>query len=132
MSKKAAFMLIGGIVLAIILVSIVSVIFWGEKPEVAYVYVTTQGFGENKDVERKLLTVTPGDSVQDVFGLKYKEYYEFFEKPLVRQNEFVDFYGKKKVGNSKIRVYINDVLTLDLAQAYLGTDSNVRIVYSEN
>ncbi len=131
MSKRAAFFFIGAIVLAIAAISVVSIIFWGPKEEVAYVYVTTQGFGEDKDVDRKLLTVTPGDSVAEVFGLKYEEYYRFFEKPLVRHNEFVDFFGKKKQGNSKIRVYIDEVLTLDIEQAYLGTDCNIRIVYTE-
>lgn len=130
MSKKAAFLFIGGIVLAVVLISVVSIIFWGPKPEVAYVYVTTQGFGEEKDVKQKLLTVTPGDSVAEVFSLKYEEYYHFFEKPLVRSNEFVDFLGKKKGANAKIRVYIDNVLTLDIEQAYLGTDSNIRIVYT--
>lgn len=130
MSKKTAFLLIGGILLAIALISVVSFIFFGEKPEVANVYVTTEGFGEGKDVEGKLLSVTPGDSIQDVFGLRYKEYYEYFGKPLIRQNEFVDFFGKKKQGTANIRVYINDVLTLDLAQAYLGDGANIRIVYN--
>jgi len=131
MSKKAAFLFIGGILLAIVAISIVSIVFWGPKPEVAYIYVTTEGFGEDKDVEQKLLTVTPGDTIADVFSLKYEEYYEFFDKPLVRANEFVDFFGKKKTGNAKIRVYIDGVLTLDIGQAYLGTDSNIKIVYQD-
>ena len=131
MSKKAAFLFIGGILLAIVVVSIVSIIFWGPKEEVAYIYVTTQGFGEDKDVKQKLLTITPGDSIADVFSMKYEEYYEFFDKPLVRANEFIDFFGKKKTGGAKIRVYIDDVLTLDIEQAYLGTDSNIKIVYQE-
>lgn len=131
MSKKAAFIFIAAIILAIAVVSIVSVIFWGPEPERAYVNVTTVGFGEGKDVEKKLLTITPGDSVADVFGLKYKEYYEFFEKPLVSGNEFVDFLGKRKGNGAKIRVYIDDVLTLDIVQAYLGTGSNIKIVYQK-
>ena len=132
MSKKAAFLLIGGILLAIALISVISIIFWGPKEEVAYVYVTTEGFGEDKDVEQKLLSVTPGDSIADVFSLKYEEYYQFFEKPLVKANEFIDFFGKKKQGNAKIRVYIDGVLTLDIEQAYLGTGSNIKIVYTES
>ncbi len=131
MSKKAAFLLIAGIILAIAVVSVVSIIFWGPEKEVAYVYVTTEGFGEDKDVERKLLSITPGESVADVFSLKYEEYYKFFEKPLVNANEFIDFFGKKKTGTAKIRVYIDGVLTLDIEQAYLGTDSNITIVYTE-
>ncbi|MBR5782733.1 MAG: hypothetical protein IKY33_00740 [Clostridia bacterium] len=131
MSKKAAFIFIGGILLAIAVISIVSIIVWGPKPEVAYVYVTTEGFGEDKDVEQKLLTITPGDPISDVFSLKYKEYYEFFEKPLVSANEFIDFLGKKKTASAKIRVYIDGVLTLDIEQAYLGTGSNIKIVYQE-
>lgn len=131
MSKKAAFLIIAGIILAIALISIISVIFWGPQPERAYIYVTTEGFGEEKDVTEKLLTITPGDSVAEVFSLKYKEYYEFFEKPLVRANEFVDFFGKQKGNGAKIRVYIDDVLTLDIEQAYLGTDSNIKIVYQK-
>ena len=131
MSKKAAFLLIGSIILAIALISVISIIFWGPEPEVAYVTVTTEGFGEGKDVTEKLISVDPGDSVAEVFSLKYKEYYEFFEKPLVRANEFVDFLGKKKQGSAKIRVYIDGVLTLDIGQAYLGTGSNLKIVYTE-
>lgn len=131
MSKKAAFFFIGGIVLAIIAVTVVSLIFWGPKKEVAYVYVTTEGFGEDVDVTDKLLTVKPGDSISEVFSLSYKDYYEFFGQPLVRKNEFVDFFGKKKEGNYKIRVYIDDVLTLDISQAYLGTGSKIKIVYAK-
>ena len=129
MSKKAAFLFIAAIIAAIVVISVVSVIFWGPKPERAYVYVTTEGF-EN-DVTEKLLSITPGDSVAEVFSLKYKEYYEFFEKPLVRANEFVDFFGKQKGNGAKIRVYIDGVLTLDIEQAYLGTDSNIKIVYQK-
>ncbi len=124
-------MFIAAIVLAIVVISVVSIIFWGPEPERAYVYVTTEGFGEEKDVTEKLLTITPGDSVAEVFSLKYKEYYEFFEKPLVSANEFVDFFGKKKGDGAKIRVYIDGVLTLDIEQAYLGTDSNIKIVYQK-
>ncbi len=132
MSKKAAFILIGGILLAIALVSVISIILWGPEPEVAYVTVSTEGFGEDKDIEEKLLTITPGDSITDVFSLKYEEYYRFFGKPLVKANEFIDFLGKKKTGNAKIRVYIDGVLTLDIEQAYLGTGSNIKVVYTES
>lgn len=131
MSKKAAFLIIGAIVLAIVVVSVIGIVFFGPKPERAYVYVTTEGFGEDKDVTEKLLTITPGDTIAEVFSLKYKEYYEFFEKPLVRANEFVDFFGKQKGNGAKIRVYIDGVLTLDIEQAYLGTDSNIKIVYQK-
>ncbi len=131
MSKKAAFLFIAAIILAIAVVSVVSVLVWGPEPERAYVNVTTEGFGEDKDVEKKLLTITPGDSIADVFSLNYKEYYEFFEKPLVSGNEFVDFLGKKKGNGYKIRVYVDDVLTLDIQQAYLGTGSNIKIVYQK-
>lgn len=131
MSKKAAFWLIVGIVVAIAAVSIVSVIFWGPEEEVAYIYVTTEGFGQDKDVSGKLLTVTPGESIADIFSLKYQEYYEYFGKPLVRNNEFVEFLGVQKKGSAKIRVYVDDVLTLDIEQAFLGTDCNVKIVYQE-
>ena len=131
MSKKAAFIFIGGIVLAIAIVTTVSMIFWGPKEEKAYVYVTTEGFGEDKDVTDKLLTITPGDSLVDVMSLKYKTYYEYFEQPLVRQNEFVEFFGCKKENNMKIRVYIDDVLTLDISQAYLGTGSKIKFVYTK-
>lgn len=129
MSKKAAFMLIGGILLAIIAVSVVSMIFWGPKEEKAYIYVTTEGFGEDRDVTDKLLTVSPGDTLSDVMSLKYKTYYEYFDQPLVRQNEFVDFFGCKKENGKTIRVYIDDVLTLDISQAYLGTGSKIKFVY---
>ncbi len=130
MSKKAAFMLIGGILLAIIAVSVVSMIFWGPKEEKAYVYVTTEGFGEDRDVTDKLLTVSPGDTLSDVMSLKYKTYYEYFGQPLVRQNEFVEFFGCKKENGKTIRVYIDDVLTLDISQAYLGTGSKIKFVYN--
>ena len=130
MSKKAAFMLIGGILLAIIAVSVVSMIFWGPKEEKAYVYVTTEGFGEDRDVTDKLLTVSPGDTLNDVMSLKYKTYYEYFGQPLVRQNEFVEFFGCKKENGKTIRVYIDDVLTLDISQAYLGTGSKIKFVYN--
>lgn len=130
MSKKAAFMLIGGILLAIIAVSVVSMIFWGPKEEKAYVYVTTEGFGEDRDVTDKLLTVSPGDTLNDVMSLKYKTYYEYFGQPLVRQNEFVEFLGCKKENGKTIRVYIDDVLTLDISQAYLGTGSKIKFVYN--
>ncbi len=132
MSKKAAFLLIGGILLAIALVSVISILFWGPEPEVAYVTVSTEGFGEDKDIKEKLLTIEPGESVADVFSLKYEEYYQFFEKPLVKANEFIDFLGKKKEGNAKIRVYLDGVLTLDIEQAYLGTGKNIKIVYTES
>ena len=131
MSKKAAVLFLAAIVLAITVISIVSIIFWGPEPERAYIYVTTEGFGEEKDVEKKLLTITPGDTVAEVFSLEYKEYYEFFEKPLVRGNEFVDFFGKQKGNGAKIRVYIDNVLTMDIEQAYLGTNSNIKIVYQK-
>lgn len=131
MNKKTAFLLIGGILLAIIVISVISFIFFGEKREVANIYISTEGFGEDKDVDGKLFAITPGDSIQDVFGLKYKEIYEFFGKPLIRQNEFIDFLGKKKVGTANIRVYINDELTLDLAQAYLGDGAQIHVVYNE-
>ena len=83
MSKKAAFLLIGSIIFAIALISVVSIIFWGPEREVAYVTVTTEGFGEGKDVTEKLISVDPGDSVAEVFSLKYKEYYEFFENSML-------------------------------------------------
>lgn len=131
MSKKAAFLFIGAIVLAIVVISVVSIIFWGPKPERAYVYVTTEGFGEDKDVENKLLIITPGDSVADVLSMKYEEYYEFFEKPLIHSNEIVDFLGKQKGNGGKIRVYIDDVLTMDITQAYLGNDAHIKVVYQK-
>ncbi len=131
MSKKAAFLFIGGLILAIIVISVVSMIFWGPKKERAYIYVTTEGFGEDKDVTDRLLTIDPGDTLVDVMSLKYKEYYEKFERPLVRQNEFVEFLGRKKENNMKIRVYIDDVLTLDISQAYLGTGSRIKFVYTK-
>ena len=131
MSKKAAFLFIGGLILAIIVVSVVSMIFWGPKKEHAYIYVTTDGFGEDRDVTDKLLTVDPGDTLVDVMSLKYKQYYEAFDKPLVRQNEFVEFLGRKKENNMKIRVYIDDVQTLDISQAYLGTGSKIKFVYTK-
>lgn len=130
MSKKAAFLFIAAIVLAIVVISVVSIVFWGPQPERAYVYVTTEGFGA-ADVENKMLIITPGDSVADVFGMKYEEYYEFFGKPLIRNNEIVDFLGKKKGNGGKIRVYIDDVLTMDITQAYLGNDAHIKVVYQK-
>ena len=131
MSKKVALLLIAGIVLAIALISLVSITFWGPEPERSYIYVTTEGFGEDNDVTDKLLVIDPGDTMAEIFSMKYKEYYEFFEKPLVRANEFVDFFGKQKGNGAKIRVYINNVLTLDIEQAYLGDGADVRIEYQK-
>lgn len=131
MSKKAAFLFIGGLILAIIVLTVISLIFWGPKKEHAYLSLTTEGFGEDRDVTDALLVVDPGDTLVNVMSLKYKKYYEQFGKPLVRQNEFVEFLGCKKDGSHKIRVYIDDVLTLDISQAYLGTGSRIRIVYTE-
>ena len=132
MSKKTVWMLALAIVVAVAAISI-PIIYTSLQPEKAYIYITTEGFGDKEITEERVLTIEPGDSLVDVFCTKYKDIYEDFDKPLVIRNEFVDFLGKKTTGtNDTIRVYVDGDLKQDVEQEYLYSDQRVHIVYNQN
>ena len=132
MSKKTVWILVISIVVAVALISI-PIIYLSTQPETAYIYITTEGFGDKDITEERVLKVEPGDSLVDIFCTKYTDIYEDFEKPLVIRNEFVDFLGKKTTGtNDTIRVYVDGDLKQDVEQEYLYSDQRVHIVYNQN
>lgn len=128
LSKGAAFAIIGAILVAIIILSVVSVSFFGEDAQnKATIFVSTEGFDQN--VTNRSLTVTSGDSVKEIFSLKYKKYYEQFGRPLVSGNEFVDFLGQKKNGSKRIIMYFNGEQTLDVSQCFVAEGAQIVIKY---
>ncbi len=132
MSKKTVWILVIAIVLAVTAIS-VPIIYKSLQPEQAYIYVTTEGFGDKDIIEERVLKIEPGDSLVDIFCTKYQDIYNDFEKPLVIRNEFVDFLGKKTMGtNDTIRVYVDGELKQDVEQEYLYSDQRVHFVYNQD
>ena len=93
----------------------------------ATVYVVVTGL-EDKDIERRI-NIQDGDSVMDVFSLKYEDIYNDFGKPLIRYNEFYSFMGVKKTADKAFHVKIDGKFDSNLEYAYLYDGQTLTISY---
>lgn len=108
----------------------VAVVYSHNKPqtETATVLVTIKGFGE-KDFTNKQIKIEQGDTVENVFSLKYEDIYNDFGQPLIRNNEFYSFMGEKKTAGKSFHVTIDGKFDTNLSQAYLNNGQILVISY---
>ncbi len=119
------------VVFVIIAVSVtVAVVskFYGEQPELSTIYVTIEGFGD-RDFENKQIKIEDGDSVKDVFSLKYKKIYEEFGQPFIQYNEFSYFMGERKTVDKSFHVTIDGRFDSNLENAFLYDGQTLVISY---
>lgn len=101
----------------------------GPKTEMVTAYVTIEGFGD-ADFENRQIKITDGDSIKDIFSLKYPDIYESFKKPLVQYNEFYSFMGFEKTLEKSFSVTIDGLHDNNLDQAYVYGGQTVVIKYN--
>lgn len=121
------------LVLLIAAVTIVSIVVVTavNKPDSKTVtaFVTVKGLGDGKDFENRQISITDGDSIADIFSLKYKNIYEDFEQPFIQYNEFQSLLGVKKTNEKSFHVTIDGVFDSNLSQAYVYGGQTVVISY---
>ncbi len=98
----AAFILVATTVTIVIVSSL-------NKPESELVtaYVTVKGLGDDVDFENRQIQIEDGDTIKEIFSLKYPGIYEDFGRPLVQYNEFYSFLGVRKTSSKAFHVTID-------------------------
>ena len=101
------------------------------KPEsnIATAYVTVKGLGEGKDFENRQIKIEDGDTIKQIFSLKYPDIYEAFGKPLIQYNEFYSLLGVRKTQTKSFHVTIDTLHDNNLDQAYVYGGQTVVIEY---
>lgn len=108
-------------------VTVVSILNRPES-ETVTVYVTVQGLDEN-NFENRQISITDGDTIANIFSLKYEDIYESFGRPLIQYNEFQSFMGTKKTTEKSFHVTIDGVFDNNLSQAYVYEGQTIVISY---
>lgn len=129
--RRLTYIILAVILVAVIVVCSVSVYIYNlsnkaSTPEIVEAYVTITGFGEN-DVTNYPILIEDGDTVENIFSLKYEDIYNKFGKPLVYKNEFTSFMGEQKGGGKTFHVRIDGVFDTNLSQAYVYSGQTVYI-----
>ena len=111
----------------------VAIVYGMNKPDPynATVYVTVEGLGE-LDFKNRQIQIKEGDSVVDVFSLKYENIYEDFGQPFIRNNEFQSLLGVKKTAEKSFRVKIDGKHDNTLDNTYLHDGQVLTITYGKN
>lgn len=101
------------------------------KPESKTVtaYVTVKGLENGNNFENRQISVTDGDSLAEIFSLKYKDIYEAFGQPLIQYNEFQSLLGVRKTNEKSFHVTIDGVFDSNLSQAYVYGGQTIVISY---
>ena len=97
--------------------------------KIGTVYVTVKGLGEGKDFENRQIKIEEGDSIKEIFSLKYPDIYESFGRPLIQYNEFYSFLGVRKTESKSFHVTIDTLHDNNLDQAYVYGGQTVVIEY---
>lgn len=133
MSKKALIIFISVLVGLIVIVSVLSIYFFGEPKfspqDDIHIFVTTIGFGD-KDAQHQQLDVLSSDSIKEIFSKKYPDIYESFGKPLVLSSGFESFNGIKCEPDKYFKVSVNGVFVMDIAQEYVKSGDLITIEYA--
>ena len=111
-----------------ITVTIVSIL---NRPEsnIVTVFVTVEGLEDGNNFENRQIKITDGDTISNIFSLKYNEIYEAFGRPLIQYNEFQSFIEKKKTAEKSFHVTIDGVFDNNLSQAYVYEGQTIVISY---
>lgn len=104
-------------------------VFGKERAEIVPVYVTVTGLGEGKDMERRELRVEESATIGEIFSLKYPEYYEDFQQPLVMNNVFQSFLGVRPTASKQFYVKIDGTYENNLTQAFTYQGCIIEIEY---
>ncbi len=99
------------------------------EKELATVYVTVKGLGEDIDFENRQIKVEDGASIKEIFSLKYPDIYESFKRPLIQYNEFYSLLGVRKTESKSFHVTIDTLHDNNLDQAYVYGGQTVVIEY---
>lgn len=118
------------LVLAITLTTIVCWNAFGkEKPEYGPVFITVEGLGEGKDMQKREIKVNVAQTVSEIFSMKNPEIYEMFGHPLVENNEFRSFLGVQKNSQKRFHVTVDGQQEKILTQAYVRSGAEILIQY---
>ncbi len=118
------------LILAITLTTIVCWNAFGkEKPEYGPVFITVEGLGEGKDMQKREITVNVAQTVSEIFSMKNPEIYEMFGHPLVENNEFRSFLGVQKNSQKRFHVTVDGQQEKILTQAYVRSGAEILIQY---
>lgn len=116
-------------VVAIASVSITVVTYYNsDTANTVTAYVTVEGLGE-KDFENRQIKIADGETVADIFSLKYEKIYEDFGMPFVQYNRFSTFMGVRATDGKSFHVTIDGVFESNLTQAYVYGGQTVVISY---
>ncbi len=99
------------------------------QDEIGTAYVTVKGLGEGKDIENRAIKIEDGDTIKEIFSLKYPEIYEAFGRPLIQYNEFYSLLGVRKTTSKAFHVTIDTLHENNLDQAYVYGGQSVVIEY---
>ncbi len=99
------------------------------EDKIGTVFVTVKGLGEGKDFENRQIKIEEGDSIKEIFSLKYPDIYEEFGRPLIQYNEFYSFLGVRKTESKSFHVTIDTLHDNNLDQAYVYGGQTVVIEY---
>ena len=115
--------------IVIVVVVTVSIVWTANRPESTTVtaYITVQGL-EN-GFENRQIKIEDGDSIANIFSLKYKDIYEAFGQPFIQYNEFQSFMGVRKTEEKSFHVTIDGRFDSNLSQAYVYGGQTVVISY---
>lgn len=100
-----------------------------QEQEIGTAYVTVKGLGDGKDFENRQIKIEEGDTVKEIFSLKYPDIYEAFGRPLVQYNEFYSFMGVRKTESKAFHVTIDTLHDNNLDQAYVYGGQTIVIEY---
>ena len=100
-----------------------------DDTKIATAYVTVKGLGEGKDFENRQIKIKDGDTIKEIFSLKYPDIYESFGRPLIQYNEFYSLLGVRKTQSKSFHVTIDTLHDNNLDQAYVYGGQKVVIEY---
>ena len=109
----------------------VTIVSLANRPESKTVtaFVTVEGLEDGKNFEKRVIKITEGDSISDIFSLKYEDIYESFGRPLIQYNEFQSLLGTRKTLEKSFHVTIDGVFDSNLSQAYVYGGQTIVISY---
>ncbi len=120
-------------VFLILAITITTVICWNafgkEKIEYGPVFITVEGMGEGKDMQKREVTVDVSQTVAEIFSIRNPEIYEMFNRPLVENNEFRSFLGVQKNSQKRFYVTVDGQQEKILTQAYVRSGAEILIQY---
>ncbi len=126
--KRLPILLVSFIVIACTIIVVVVSNVNKQQTNLVTAFVTVKGI-DGVEIENRQIKIEDGESVENIFSLKYEDIYESFGRPLIQYNVFQKFMGVRATNGKSFHVTIDGIHDPNLKQAFVYGGQTLVIEY---